>query len=160
MGGVKTGRVKGAQCEMGGPANGNGGPAQGLAWLPSCSGSVVAVTVAAAGVPHHRTPRQVGYSLGGGHLGASKSWGRPRSRPMLASIQQRGERGEAGQGALGTKGALQTREAKGVGNNASRRHAKARQVHPRWSASDMAEGLSATSPRASTPSPPGVLAAA
>jgi hypothetical protein len=121
MGGVKTGRVKGAQCEMGGPANGNGGPAQGLAWLPSCSGSVVAVTVAAAGVPHHRTPRQVGYSLGGGHLGASKSWGRPRSRPMLASIQQRGERGEAGQGALGTKGALQTCEAKGVGNNASRR---------------------------------------
>jgi len=160
MGGVKTGRVKGAQCEMGGPANGNGGPAQGLAWLPSCSGSVVAVTVAAAGVPHHRTPRQVGYSWGGGHLGASKSWGKTTVASNVGIHTAKGREGRGRTGSTRNKGRITDPRGKRGGQQRFEKHAKARQVHPRWSASDMAEGLSATSPRASTPSPPGVLAAA
>jgi hypothetical protein len=162
MGGVKTGRVKGARLRKNPGTNvqlrgrGDSGCDSGGGW--------------GAPPPDASASRMVGTHWVGGTWGRRKA-GEDHGRVQCWHPYSKGERGErqdrehseqrAHYRPARQKGwATTLREGRGTMRSKQWGAAKARQVHPRWSASDMAEGLSATSPRASTPSPPGVLAAA
>jgi hypothetical protein len=149
MGGVKTGRVKGARLRKNPGTNvqlrgrGDSGCDSGGGWgapPPDASASRILI--------------------GWGALGGVEKLGKTTVASNVGIHTAKGREGRGRTGSTRNKGRITDPRGKRGGQQRFEKHAKARQVHPRWSASDMAEGLSATSPRASTPSPPGVLAAA